>query len=626
MHLVLIIIAIIPILGIAIQLYKNSIDIFYLPIVTLSILILFLYVFAITNNLNFGWYCITVLGYILVLKNIKFIVCEMRKYLVKKHFILILYLVPFVIVLNSIPNSYQLSFWDEFANWGMSVKYMMSKDQLYSYFKTDYFNYGHYPPAQQLLQWYFLKFVGWSELNLIKIELMFLLCIQLSLFGTQVKNYYFGGLMFLASLAIPPYFHFFYNNIYVDLLLALYFASAFIFIIKAKNSISDTLVIWLMLFIIVQIKQVGLIFALILFSGYTIKIVASNMQLTNGILSFQLNNFFKLKGIQNNQIPFFYAVFSCISIFISYLSWQFFKRINDVTSNKVESVPSLIKFFENPLSDRLRDTIHLFLIRLSESSFAIGVKFYLIILILSLSGIVLSIFINKSQRISDFLMLMVVSLGSIFYFIFVLFAYVLFFSYEEGVVLSGFERYTAIYFIGWTMVLFGYIVQKCIYTNSGKILSIIIVTSALFIVPPKDFFNVISKFNINNDVVSDRLKISKLVDLLDSIPEDSKVQFIAQGYGGLIHRIFQYSASPIHISNNCHSFGTPYHKEDLDTCQIKLEDVLDKSDYLAIYHADEKFWKANNYLLYPGSTQVSFGIYRIIRDSNNRIKLINKTE
>lgn len=612
MYLIKFILALLPVIGVISFLFKRDIQRFYIPVITLSLIIFTLYIFAIFNQLILGWYAFALIGYILFSLHFRYICVEISRCISISNWTLLLYLIPFFVVLNAIPNDFQLSYWDEFADWGMSIKYMFSEDRLYSYWREEYFNYGHYPPAQQLLQYYFLKFIGWSEKCLIWLELSCLLLIQLSFFRAQRKNYILGALMFGASLTVPAYFHFFYNNIYVDLFLALYFASTFLYLLTSKNSVLENVMACLMLFILVQIKQVGLIFSLILLAAYFAKAIISYCSMTDGVLIFgPILMPKKRSDISDARLPLIYVVSATCSVFLSYYSWSFFKKFNGVVSNKSESIPSLIKFFENPIADRLRDTAHLFIIRLSESSFALGIKFYYIILLLIVFGSFLALFINKTRRISDFSMLLIVGFGSIFYFTFVLIAYVLFFSYEEGIVLSGFERYTAIYFIAWSMIILGYIVQKSIFSMFGKLTLVSIAATLLFIYPPHNFYEVISKIVVSNEVVRDREKINSLVEQLRFIPKDSKIYFIAQSYGGLIHRIFQYSASPMHVSSGCHSFGEPYHQEDTDTCQTNFVNAIRGYEYLVLFYADNQFWSLNPALFPSPSKGVESGVFKI---------------
>ena len=622
MYFIKFILASIPLIGFASYLFKKDVQRFYIPIIVLSLLIFALYLFAIFDQLVFGFYVFALVGYLLFLLNLRYIYTEISKRISISNWTLLLYLLPFLVVLNSIPNNFQLSYWDEFADWGMSIKYMFSEDRLYSYWREGYFNYGHYPPAQQLLQYYFLKFIGWSEACLIWVELSFLLLIQLSFFGAQRKNYFLGALMFCASLAVPAYFHFFYNNIYVDLFLSLYFASTFLFLLTSKNSVLENVIACLMLFILVQIKQVALVFSFILLASYFAKVIISYCSIINGTLVFSPVLMPKKKGKFNDaKLPLIFSVSATCAIFLSYYSWSFFKKFNGVLSNKSESIPSLIKFFENPIADRLRDTTHLFIIRLSESSFTLGIKFYYIILLLILFGSFLALLINKTRKFSDFSMLLLVGFGSIFYFVFVLLAYILFFSYEEGIVLSGFERYTAIYLIAWVMILLGYIVQKTLPSLPGKAILILVSSILLFVVPPRDFYKIISQIKISDGVLQDRKKVDALVDQLQILSKQSRVYFIAQGYGGFIHRVFQYSASPMHVSSGCHSFGEKYHTEDSDTCNIRLEGELKGYDYLALYYGDKQFWRDYQTLFPLGFSHVESGVFKVNIESGGRVAL-----
>lgn len=618
--------AIIPILGFIFYLHKKKISIFLAPMITFSLIIFISYWFAIFNLLALGFYILIALGLIAFFVYFPAIFIKIRQNFDYKDLVILAYLIPFIVILYSVPPDYRLSFWDEFADWGMSIKYMIKENKLYSFLKLDYFNYGHYPPAQQLFQYYFLKIVGWSESNLMFIELILLLGIQVSFFTSKKRQYFFGALGFIASTTIIFYFHFFYNNIYVDAFLGFYFAATFLYVMQSKNTWFDNFICCLMLFVLVQIKQVGALLAGILICTYFVKIVFS--QISRQQLDWYFRPlFFRNHKAKNDSesstiFPFFFLLTSVGSVFLSYGSWTFFKKINGVVSNKTESIPSLIKFFENPLSDRIRDTTHLFIIRLTEASYAIGIRFYILIIILILIGAFITLVLNKKDRLTQFLMILIIGFGAIFYFLFTLFAYILFFSLDEGIVLSGFERYTAIYFIAWVFILFGYLNQYTLTNKINKTLYLVVCILLLFISPPHDFYQIIHNNKMNPNILDDRKKIDTLISSLPSLEPASKVFFLAQESGGFIHRVFQYSMLPALVSNGCHSFIGPKSAPDVEACNSSFESAIRGYDYLVVYHANQDFWQNNRFLFAPDSQYIESGVFTITQ-TNKKI-LISK--
>lgn len=582
-------------------------------IVGFSFVIFFLYWFGLFDHLLIGLYITWILGISLLIFYIKKIISEGLREFQSKDLLIILYAIPFLIVFYSVPNNYQFSIGDEFADWGMAIQYMHENNRLHSFFVRDYFQYRHYPPAQQLFQYFFLGESQWSEHSVMYSQILLILGAQASLFSTTRSKYIFGALGFSASLTLMLYFHYFYNNIYADGLLAIYFAATFGFIIRSKNSWFDNLVCCLMLFVLVQIKQVGLVFAIILLAGYLIKILASQITRENGNWIFSPNLFsVNHKKTSGSAIyPLVFFITSLASAGISSKSWAIFREIHHLVGNKVEKIPALIRFFEKPLSDQMLSASHLFLIRMVEQSFTFSVSFYQIILALFLFGSVLTLVLNRKYRFTDFSMIAVISFGSVIYFLFVLFSYIVFFSEFEGTTLSGFERYTAIYFIGWVFILFGYMTQFTLTDGFRKAIFLLAVVYLLLLHPPHNFYQVIIQNKIDSKILEQRFKMNKLKKEMGLIDANAKIFLVAQGHGELIKSIFYNTFMPQPLSTGCYSFGMPYSAEDIYTCNNPFLQSIRGYEYLTIFYADNQFWTLNSALFPSESTGLESGVFKI---------------
>ena len=580
-----------------------------------SIVIVELYLFAIFSVLNIGLYAVSVLGIILFFISAKYFVRNAKGIPKRALITSFLYAIPFLTVFYSVPAEYQFTAWDEFADWGLNLKYMHQTGELYSFSKLPYFDYRHYPPAQFLYQYYFLKFLPWSEKSAMYIQIFFLLSTQLSIFWTTRNNRFFGAIAFFASLTLPLYFHFFYNTLLVDLMLAEYFAALFIMVLFSRPNFIEAFLIVVNMIVLLLLKQVGLIFVLILICVYFLKCLASQVRAQKHGFMFTpafLNSALNLKRV-NYLVPFIYPVITSILVFIGYKSWDFFKNINAVPSNKTEVLPSLIKFFESPLAERMRDTVHLFLIRLSEQSFTLNIKFYVLIFVLTVLGVSLPLLLRSKERFRDILLLGMVSVGAFVYLLFTLLSYIVFFSVDEGIVLSGFERYTAIYFIAWCFILLAYLVRSMGSQLSSRLTCSAVLVCLMVLFPPVNFYQVITHNLLSNDTVEIREKMDALINGLPENQEDHKVFLVAQGYGGLVSRIFQYSIYPRVTQQECHSFGKKYTSEDFDTCDVSFIKSFSNSTHLLIYNADENFWKSYRDYFEPSAIGLKSGVFEAKR-------------
>lgn len=607
------VISLFSIFGFVIYCQRKGLSALNSIVVSFSLIIFILYWFGLFDYLMIGLYVTWIIGISLFLSYIKFFISDGVKNYRHINVSILLYTIPFFIVFYSVPNNYQFSIGDEFADWGMAIQYMYENNKLHSFFNREYFQYRHYPPAQHLFQYFFLGNSQWSERAVMYSQLLLILGAQVSLFSTTQNKYIFGALGFLASLTLMLYFHFFYNNIYADGFLAIYFAATFGFIIRSKNNWFENGVCCLMIFVLIQIKQVGLVFAAILLICYLIKILFSQIFRVNRSLVFS-PIIFSVKENNVNGLPVYpisFFITALVSAFLSSKSWSVFRELHHLAGNKVEKIPSLIRFFEPPLSDQMLSASHLFIIRMVEKSFTFSISFYQIILALFIFGAVLTLILNRKFRFTDFSMIAIIGFGSIAYFLFVLFSYIVFFSEFEGSTLSGFERYTAIYFIGWVFILFGYMTQFTISDIFRKSIFLFIVVCLLLLYPPHNFYQVIRHNELDLKIIDQRSRMKNLKDAIGPLPSDAKIFLVAQGHGELIKSIFYNTFMPHYLSIECYSFGQPYSAEDIYTCNKSFLESIKGYDYLVIFDADAQFWALNASLFTADDVGLTSGTFKI---------------
>lgn len=607
-------------LGIILFLIKKKINPLIAPMLAISIIILVEYLFTVTGLLSSSKFLIIPVGIFLLIKSIinldykRFdkaqIICRLPY---------LLYAVPFLVLINAVGTNYQLTLWDEFSFWGTSVKYMYLTGDIYSTAPADLVSYRHYPPAQQLVHYFFTQFGTWSEPLLLKIQLLLLLCVLMSAFSVQRKYLVIGALAFAASTTFMYYLHYQFHNIYADTFLAFYFAATAVLILISSNSRNDNFAIGLALFVLVQIKVTGLIFAVALIPILLIKLLASQMQLKNG--AFTWIPVFLVKSKAEGIRPYsFAAVLLHIGVILtSYLSWSSYLGKVGIAANP--KLPSLIKYFEDPLASKLIAATHIFLIRLNETCFTFPIKLYQLILLLGIVGIGIALIgAAGSRKIRDSLIFLTLPISCIFYFLFLLFSYISFFSDFEGSQLYGMERYSATFLIAWMIIISANATSNYLESRSIRFLAIAFSLFVLLISPPKEFYSLVTHFPLNVDNLKTRASINHLASDIERLPPNSNIYFISQGSGGYEGRVFQYSILPRSTpSGKCTSFGKPYHSEDIYTCDTDFVNAISDSDYLVIHFADQKFWDLAGKLLEKNSMQKSSGIYKISRTNGGII-------
>lgn len=615
MSIALIMLAIFSSIGIGIFFISKEISAFQAPILTFSFIIFILYFFGLFNILQFGIFSIYVLGIYSFIKNFKFItqkICK-QKYNPQALFFG-LYTIPFIVAMLAIDSDYMLTNWDEFSIWGPNIKYMNLYNQLYSYANLSYINYKNYPPAQELYQYFYMYGNEFSERKLISLEIIIVLLTLVSIFYPHRQSYLYGGLGFILSTTIIYFFHLNFNTIYVDTLLAFYFAATVFFIIQIKEKLIDHLCVFLMLFTMVQIKSVGLFLSLVSLAIYFIVVVVSNIKIDMVAVTFKRPGHPLFKNISGNKnIPYGYLLFAFLAVISSFISWSIFNSSLGVEIYPAN--PALIQFFQPPLANKFITITHAFLIRLQESSFTFHMRFHFLILTLLFAGICIPIIFGKQKKIRDAIIFLIFGIGFIGYLLFLLYLYLVRFSEYEGIRLAGFERYTATYLIAWVLVLLAYIT---INIEKRVILRLMYVAfvSFIFISPPPYFYSSVSHFLPGINEYDARLRINELLIPIKRIPKNEKIYYISQNASGLDSRIFQYSVLPRVVSTTCSSLGLPYGIEDTYTCNQKLEEVITEYNFIAIYMADEQFWKNNDYLFDKNSRGLLYGVFQVERNTN----------
>ncbi len=611
----MIIFPILALMGIAAQLMKFGIAPLASPMVGISIIIFIEYIFSIFNMLNIS-------KFILIPAGIIFLVQALLR--IKKNYFTtqntklvlpyLLYLLPFFVLINAIGPDYQLTKWDEFSFWGTSVKYMQLTNELYSFAPLDLVNAKQYPPAQQLFQYFFIQFTSWSEPLLLGLELVLILCTLMSIFSAIPRNVVIGGLTFISSTAIIYYFHYQFHNIYADTFLAFYFAATAMLLLNSKNRLIDNLSIFIAIFVLVQIKVTGLIFATTLIPIILIKAIASQAKYHGGV--FILKPIWYTSKVNQGTYSIFAALVHIFTIFISYLSWVFFLKVLGIQSNPKS--PSIIKYFEEPLAQKMISATHIFLIRLSENCFTLPIKLYQLILFLGIAGLVLSIIgAPRAKKFRDCFIFLTLPASCLFYLFFLLYSYITFFSEFEGSQLYGIERYSATFFIGWILIILGNMVGNYLENKVIKVSAIIFCLTILFIYPPKNFYHLVSKFTLDNKDLDTRKSINRLSQNISELPPGNKFYFISQGSNGFESRIFQYTILPRPTSSGkCSSFGKAYHPEDIYTCNTDLSEAIADFDFLVVHYGDKQFWDIAGKMLTTDSAQRQSGIYKIVKSSN----------
>src|SRR5690554_6683494 len=154
----------------------------------------------------------------------------------------LLYIVPFAIFFFAILSDFLFTEWDEFSFWASSIKLISQTDALYVADSATGFK--HYPPGQQMFQYYLVYFAGWSEGTVLYAQIVFMLAGLLAVVGSFIRQ---SGVLelsaFWCAVIIVYLFGFDFAHILVDQLLAVYLAASSAIAWNAKDTFRSTVAV-----------------------------------------------------------------------------------------------------------------------------------------------------------------------------------------------------------------------------------------------------------------------------------------------------------------------------------------------------------------------------------------------
>ncbi|AUQ40625.1 hypothetical protein ACW6B4_001974 [Yersinia ruckeri] len=584
---------------------KKYTSIFSLPVIVISLIISIVYVFGVLGYLVIGYYTSLVVGIILLF----FSIIQRKTFDLqfdrKNWLVLIICITPFLVYFISVASDFMFTTWDEFSFWAISLKFIYPFNSLYTA-ESSVIRFKAYPPAQQLLQYFVVKTLGWKESYVIITQIFFILSCLLSTAGQLIKNKLAASIIFVTSITLLYFFNFNISTIYADPLLGAYFSSVLAWCITCNESRKDLIICALFLFTIVIIKQIGLILACIAIVTYFLVRL----------------NFKDVKSLFKTNIVNTLFLFS--SVISSYVIWSFYTKSIGAGINII--VPSLKQFLSPPLLEKVgvilinfggQITSHDYfkLARHHDAGLSL-VMISCIVILLFFSAYLLD---KKEKSVPSLIIGASLIIGFVIYNAFLLFSYIVIFTDYEGRNLASFYRYSGTYLLAVLLV------SICVVVNvvnqkgrfSSIIASVITFLLALSFVPPT-FYNEIKLIQGSNHDVEIRAKVSLLADKIkkDAHGKDVAAYFISQHSTGFEKYVFNYEIMPLKSLWWCWSIGKLYSADDVWTCDKPLMDLTENYQYIAVYKGDQQFWNLARKYLADGSQENLFGVYRIERNNN----------
>ncbi|WP_263145904.1 hypothetical protein [Pseudomonas sp. RIT-PI-AD] len=590
------------------------------PVLAMTFIVLLLYVFGWFGRLFPGAVFALATGIVLGILALIRERGRLRGYLVPRNACYLLYLVPFLLLYRAIPMDFLFTGWDEFSFWAPSAKLLFETDALYQ--AASPITFKNYPPAQQLLQYYLTSLTLWSERGVLYAQVVFMLSAILCVTGSfNARRPLFGVLSFYVACAFIYFFYYDFGHIFADQLLSVYFAAALALALTLSNRYRHLLFLPAVLAVLVLTKQVGLLLALVVLGCYV---------LARGFEGLAVTGDWRTRA--RAQLPWLLtAVVGLVALFAAYRSWTSYVASINVAQNL--AIPPLETFFQEPMLKRLGATLLEFLVRLHIPNFMVFAKnpvsgslsLYGMTLGLLAASLVLIAIQRRGQRAKTAAVLAFLFLCALGYVAFLLLSYLLFFTEYEGLQLASFERYAASYYLAWLLVLYGLLCGRVDASAKRSLaVAVALASCVTFYFVPANFYDNLRGMHADPVLLQKRQKVDELVAVLKKhMSGYDMAYFISQQSTGYEKYAFNYAIQPFHSMWWCWSVGALYDEKDVWTCTDPLEKLLAGYAYVAIFHADARFWEDNGHLFDPGVRGRESGVFRI--DSQDG-KVVHLTE
>lgn len=530
--------------------------------------------------------------------------------------VLSIWLVSIAVTYFSIPSDFMFLLWDEVGGWARSQKLIYETNALLN--ANSPFSLRSYPPGQQIFQYYITKATFWSEKNLLLAQNVFIFSALLAVVGALFKRPLWACIVYLTMLPMIYFFNFNYNTIYADPLLAAVFAGCLALAVKPNEERADPWVLAICLSGFLLLKDIALVFTALVLFIYALRMLDTHLQVSNTVCSN------KLKGMIKNLAVCFATV--CIIIF----SWKWYVSVIGTAKTEVIRL-SLDGFMQEPYRQRAGTTITAFINALLKPGYFVGqfktlsLNFSMLLAMLmtiGLSGLIVLIS-PKEKRVSAFLIVLSCAFGAVGYLLFLLWLYLTYFTEYEGTRLASFDRYSMTYLLAWLLVTFTWLMSVIAERFKSIFTTMIPLGCALLVycfVPTK-FYSDIKKLPVDKVSFEKRKATQALSDeVRKHIKPGEKVYFLAQNTNGYERHLFDYAMLPF-PPNDCWSVGKKYNEGDVWTCDRPLGLLLKDYSYLAIYAADDRFWKDNAELFEPSGVGRARGVYKINVTPSNQYRL-----
>ncbi|MEI6114601.1 MAG: hypothetical protein WCP99_08520 [Burkholderiales bacterium] len=523
------------------------------------------------------------------------------------------YLIPLVVAYQAIPNDFVFLVWDEVGTWAKTQKLVFDTNSLLT--ADSPIAIKSYPPGQIVFQYYITRMAWWSEKHVLFAQMLFVFCALMGTVGALVTRKGWAAIVYLTLIPVIYFFHFDYTTIYADPLLAVVFAACLAMALRPRAGPRDDLALAICLCGFVLLKDMAVVFTALVVAIYVVNIAIGAERASS-------------PPARAGQAGM--AVLICgLAVGLVLRSWKWYVSTIDTSTTSFSPI-SIDSFTQEAFLARFGKTVTAFIHQLIKPEYfasdallgRFGGSLAQVMTALVLLGLVITAVAAGRRRVVAFIATQAIFAGAIGYLLFLLWLYLAFFTEYEGVRVASFERYSMTYLLAWLLVAYTLLISELARFRSKWISLIPIAGLVLtFGFAPAKFISDAQGVPIDAASLEKMKKAKALAEEVKKhVKPGERVYFLAQNSNGYERHLFDYAMVP-YPHSECWSVGKKYNDGDVWTCDRPLGLLVKDYDYLAIYHADDRFWNDNRAIFSAAGQDRESGVYKISRHTDGRLEL-----
>lgn len=505
----------------------------------------------------------------------------------------LVYIVLFALFLFALKGKLMDSF-DEFSHWGDVVKAMTTIDDFASN-KASHSIFRTYPPGMSLFQ-YFLQKINtlltgetFSEWMLYFAYYTFAISFIIPICNSFSYKRIIAPLTMMTVIFLVPSCFYLnaYTSIYIDQFLSFLLCGGLIQLLwNKKHDIFFDFSMYLIMFVLVLSKDVGLLFAVLLGVGFVVtKVIDSKEKLL----------------CKNNIVV---IIVTLLAIFVPKLLWTLSCNINGATAlfgNKIDLI-NLVQVIIGKDTTYRTKVFKNYITHFVTGGYipgGLGIEInYACLTLITITAlciitriVIRRCHINKKNAfISEFVMLL-----SLIIFIFgMCVVYMYKFSEDEALGLASLQRYLDIvYLASWFYISVSIVKTADIILTNEKMICAILVCFMALCAPLEIIVPYLNRSPVKTSIEAREPYNYIINKTLEYVDEDDKVYFISQNSEGFDRIIFRYAIRPAYAKNDFWTLGEPRYEDDPYSLNISvgewINELKDNYDYVALFTLNDDF-------------------------------------